>query len=57
MGLLPVSGNSVNRALPAGLRALLKRSKGIAVSIEPPGGSPTGVPTGPVVHTARIISL
>lgn len=57
MGLLPVGGNTVQQALPAGLLALLKQSKGIAVSIEPPGGSPTGLPTGPVVHTARIIAL
>ena len=57
MGLLPVSGGSVSRALPAGLLALLKQSKGIAVSIEPAGGSPTGLPTGPVVHTARIVAL
>jgi len=52
-----VGGESVTRSLPAGLRALLRQSKGIAVSIEPAGGSPTGAPTGPVVHTARVVSL
>jgi anti-sigma-K factor RskA len=57
MGLLPVGGKSVTRSLPAGLRTLLRQSKGIAVSIEPAGGSPTGAPTGPVVHTARVVSL
>jgi anti-sigma-K factor RskA len=28
-----------------------------AVSIEPPGGSPTGQPTGPVVFTGKLISV
>ncbi|MCJ2021287.1 anti-sigma factor [Methylobacterium sp. E-065] len=27
----------------------------IAVSVEPPGGSPTGQPTGPVVYTGKLI--
>jgi anti-sigma-K factor RskA len=26
-----------------------------AISIEPKGGSPTGVPTGPIVYTGRLI--
>jgi anti-sigma-K factor RskA len=26
----------------------------LAVSIEPPGGSPTGVPTGPVVFAGKL---
>jgi anti-sigma-K factor RskA len=29
----------------------------MAVSIEPPGGSPTGAPTGPVVFTGSIREL
>lgn len=57
MGLLPVSGGTVSRSLPAGLLALLKQSKGLAVSIEPAGGSPTGAPTGPVIHTASFVAL
>lgn len=57
MGLLPVSGGSASRSLPPALLALLKESKGLAVSIEPPGGSPTGLPTGPVIHTANILAL
>lgn len=28
----------------------------IAVSVEPPGGSPTGQPTGPVIYTGRLIA-
>ena len=57
IGLLPVNGGSVTHRLPAGLSALLRQSKGLAVSIEPPGGSPTGLPTGPVVHTANMVNL
>ena len=57
IGLLPVSGGKLTRVLPPGLLALLKQSKGLAVSIEPEGGSPTGLPTGPVIHTANIIEL
>lgn len=29
----------------------------IAVSVEPEGGSPTGLPTGPVVYSGRMLSL
>lgn len=28
-----------------------------AVSVEPPGGSPTGLPTGPVIQTGRAVAL
>ncbi len=36
-------------ALPRAAEAALAQAKGFAVSVEPPGGSPTGQPTGPVV--------
>ena len=29
----------------------------IAVSLEPPGGSPTGLPTGPVVYTGPVVGV
>ena len=35
--------------LPAGTAAL-------AVSLEPPGGSPTGAPTGPVLYVGKLAS-
>ncbi len=57
IGILPVSGNTVSHQIPPGLLALLKESKGLAISIEPIGGSPTGLPTGPVVHTATVVGL
>lgn len=57
LGLLPVAGNSSRSTIPAGLRALLTNAKGLAISIEPPGGSPTGLPTGPVVYQAAMVEL
>ena len=27
----------------------------LAISVEPPGGSPTGLPTGPVIFTGRLV--
>jgi len=58
VGLLPLSAGarSENQLSPA-LVALLQGSQGLAVSIEPPGGSPTGLPTGPVVYTAKLLEL
>jgi anti-sigma-K factor RskA len=38
--------------LPATL--LTGGTSALAVSIEPPGGSPTGTPTGPVVHAGKL---
>jgi len=57
LGLLPVAGNSSRSTIPAGLRALLVNAKGLAISVEPPGGSPTGLPTGPVVYQAPMVEL
>ncbi len=57
IGLLPVNGQSTTLQLPAALTALLKSSQGLAVSIEPAGGSPTGVPTGPVIQSTKIWQL
>lgn len=42
-------------ALPAGSEAA-RRGEGVfAVSVEPPAGSATGLPTGPVVYTGKLI--
>jgi anti-sigma-K factor RskA len=40
--------------LPAPSGRLLADVPALAVSVEPPGGSPTGAPTGPVVYTGPI---
>lgn len=39
------------------LNALMQPGIGMAVSLEPPGGSPTGAPTGPVVFSGSILEL
>jgi anti-sigma-K factor RskA len=57
LGLLPTGTASVDAALSAELRPLLASAQGVAVSLEPAGGSPTGIPTGPVVYQAAILSI
>lgn len=56
LGLLPASGRA-SEALSARMLVALKSANGLAVSVEPAGGSPTGQPTGPVVYTAPIASI
>ena len=53
LGLLPASGEQ-RRTLSAAQRAALAGAKQLAVSIEPAGGSPTGLPTGDVIHVAPL---
>jgi anti-sigma-K factor RskA len=53
LGLLPRSGQ-LHRQLSDAQRTLLAGAAQVAVSVEPPGGSPTGLPTGPVVIVAQI---
>jgi anti-sigma-K factor RskA len=57
LGLMPVAGGATDRRLPDALVQLLKSANGLAVSIEPAGGSPTGLPTGPVVFQAPLVEL
>lgn len=54
LGLISANGSTV---LPRGKlpETLLKGgTAALAVSVEPPGGSPTGVPTGPVVYAGKL---
>ena len=53
LGLLPASGET-QRTLTAAQRAALVGASQLAVSLEPAGGSPTGLPTGPVLHVAPL---
>jgi len=46
LGVIPATGEMRLAALPKGLSV----GATLAISIEPPGGSPTGLPTGPVVY-------
>jgi anti-sigma-K factor RskA len=56
VGLLRAD-QTVTIALPADLAALAKSDAVLAVSLEPPGGSTTGLPTGPVIATGKLTSL
>lgn len=53
LGLLPESGD---RSLALPVDAARAGGAALAVSVEPPGGSPTGQPTGPVVYQARFVT-
>ena len=53
LGLLP-AGGSAARTLSSAQRAALAAADKVAVSVEPPGGSPTGSPTGPVIIVASL---
>ena len=44
-------------AIPAGLAAQTASGATLAVSLEPPGGSPTGAPTGPVIGAGKLTAL
>jgi anti-sigma-K factor RskA len=56
VGLLQTD-KAVTLTLPADLVSLAKSNAVLAVSLEPPGGSPTGQPTGPVIATGKLTSL
>lgn len=56
LGLL-TGGKTITVALGAEDRAALAAGATLAVSIEPPGGSPTKAPTGPVIATGALIRL
>jgi anti-sigma-K factor RskA len=48
---------AVTIAIPVELMAQAVSNAMLAVSLEPPGGSPTGQPTGPVIATGKLTSL
>ena len=53
LGLMPQSGEASEALTPQQLAALAQSSN-VAVSVEPVGGSPTHLPTGPVVFVAPL---
>jgi len=55
LGLMPRSGRDTLQLNDA-QRLALSRSRQIAISLEPPGGSPTGAPTGPVLYVAAVVA-
>jgi anti-sigma-K factor RskA len=48
------SGRQMHMRLADALAELLQQGAMIAISVEPPGGSPTGAPTGPVVASGAL---
>jgi anti-sigma-K factor RskA len=44
-------------AIPASLRPLANGQATLAISLEPPGGSTTGAPTGPVIAQGKLTAL
>lgn len=55
LGLLPLRDERVVNPGQASMQ-ILRASGAVAVSLEPAGGSPEPVPTGPVVYVAALIS-
>ena len=53
LGMMPV-GKQMHMRLAEALAELLQHGATIAISIEPPGGSRTGAPTGPVVASGAL---
>lgn len=56
VGLLRAD-QTVTLTLPAEFAAFANGDAVLAVSLEPPGGSTTGLPTGPVIATGKLTSL
>jgi anti-sigma-K factor RskA len=56
LGLLR-GDSTVTITIPAALADQTNTSAVLAVSLEPPGGSPTGQPTGPVIGSGRLTNL
>lgn len=56
LGVMPVNG-IYQVTLTDAARKALSTSRTLAISLEPKGGSPTGVPTGPILHVAKLYEL
>lgn len=56
MGLVDAS-RTVTLPLDATGETFLAGAKGLAISLEPSGGSPTGAPTGPILYTGKIETI
>ena len=50
-------GRAVRISVPPSLLGRITPEAALAVSIEPPGGSPTGAPTGPVIASGKLTNL
>ena len=54
LGLMPSQGR---RGFTFEDTQIWPDAKGLAISVEPRGGSPTGSPTGPVVYLAPLLPI
>jgi anti-sigma-K factor RskA len=50
-------GQPIRLEVPSDLAGRVKPDATLAVSVEPPGGSPTGLPTGPVIAAGKLTNL
>ncbi len=57
LGILNRGAGSIETQIPAKLVEALSRSQRLAISLEPAGGSPTGLPTGPIVYQASLLTI
>lgn len=55
LGVMP-AGKTMHMDLAEQIAELLRQGATIAISVEPPGGSPTGAPTGPVMWSGKLES-
>ncbi|MEO7655198.1 MAG: anti-sigma factor [Sphingomicrobium sp.] len=53
LGTMP-EGKKMHMDLASQIAELLHQGSTIAISLEPPGGSPTGAPTGPVMWSGKL---
>ncbi|MEQ5816543.1 anti-sigma factor [Marinobacter sp. NFXS11] len=56
LGVLP-AGETHEVALSVEAQSSLTRNRTLAISLEPEGGSPTGGPTGPILHVTKLYKL
>lgn len=54
LGLMAREGETLVINLQAGQRRALQVARSLAISVEPPGGSPTGAPTGAVIYVTPL---
>ena len=55
LGTMPAK-RQMHMRLEDALAELMRQGATIAISVEPPGGSPTGAPTGPVIASGMLRS-
>jgi anti-sigma-K factor RskA len=56
LGVLATNGTA-DHQVSADILPYLKQGALLAISLEPPGGSPTGAPTGPVLMSGKIVRV